>query len=153
MVAPFVFFLAAFLLLALTARLAGAPGGLLTFAAAIVSALICAKAVLIADRLPFFNRFPDRPLMWNVVWKTLLYTLLTSLIRLIEHGFEDWRADPHMGAGAEALISQFSWTRFTMIQLWLAGLFLVYTAFRELADVVGRDRVRRIFFGPMEPRR
>lgn len=150
MLPPFLFFLFAFNLLALTAHLSGAPGGLMHAATAFVSALICAKAVLIADAMPFFNRFPERPLIWNVVWKTLLYSLITTFLRLLEHGFEAWRADPHLGEGVAALEAQFTWAHFTMIQLWLAALFLVYTAFRELSEVVGRDRVRRIFFGPME---
>lgn len=153
MVPPFLFFLLAFNLLALTAQLAKAPGGLMHYATAVISALICAKAVLIADAMPFFNRFPERPLIWNVVWKTLLYSLITSLLRLLEGGFEAWRADPHLGEGVEALAAQFTWARFTMIQLWLTALFLVYTAFRELAEVVGRERVWHLFFGPMEARR
>src|SRR2546429_4559740 len=41
-----------------------------------VAALILGKAVLIADMLPFINRFPHKPLMYNVAWKTLIYLLI-----------------------------------------------------------------------------
>ena len=150
---PLLFFLVAFNLLALTAELSGARGGLLSYATASLSALVCGKAVLLADRLPFFNRFPDRPLIWNVVWKALLYTLITLAIRLVESSFDAWRTDPHLGTGAEEMIAHFTWAHFTMIQLWLALLFLVYSAFHELMEAVGFERTWRLFFGAPETRR
>ena len=39
-------------------------------AGATVAALLVAKVVLIADKLPLINRFPEKPLMYNVLWKT-----------------------------------------------------------------------------------
>ena len=41
-----------------------------------VAALILGKAVLIADMLPMINRFPNKPLIYNVAWKTLIYLLM-----------------------------------------------------------------------------
>ena len=38
-----------------------------------VAALILGKAVVIADLLPFINRFPEKPLLYNVAWKTAIY--------------------------------------------------------------------------------
>ena len=38
-----------------------------------MAALILGKAVLLADMLPLINRYPDRPLGFNVAWKTLIY--------------------------------------------------------------------------------
>ncbi len=34
-----------------------------------LGALILGKAVLIADHLPLINRYPDKPLAYNVAWK------------------------------------------------------------------------------------
>src|SRR6266581_2811270 len=45
-----------------------------------VAALILGKAVLIADMLPMINRFPNKPLIYNVAWKTLIYLLVATLI-------------------------------------------------------------------------
>ena len=37
-----------------------------------VAALIFGKAVVVADILPLINRFPNKPLIYNVAWKTSL---------------------------------------------------------------------------------
>jgi len=44
-----------------------------------VAALILGKSVLISDMLPFINRFPERPLVYNIAWKTLIYLLVSAL--------------------------------------------------------------------------
>ncbi len=48
-----------------------------------VAALILGKAVLIADLLPMINRFPNKPLIYNVAWKTLIYWLMATLIHYL----------------------------------------------------------------------
>ena len=45
-----------------------------------VGSLILGKAVLIMDMLPAINRYPDKPLAYNVVWKTVMYMLVASII-------------------------------------------------------------------------
>src|SRR5216117_2227402 len=44
-----------------------------------VAALILGKAVLIADMLPLINRFPNKPLIYNIAWKTVIYLLLSAV--------------------------------------------------------------------------
>ena len=50
-----------------------------------VAALILGKAVLIADMLPLINRFPHKPLIYNIAWKTVIYWLLSAVIHYLEH--------------------------------------------------------------------
>src|SRR5947207_5057200 len=56
-----------------------------------VAALILGKAVLIADLLPMINRFPNKPLIYNVAWKTLIYLLMATLIHYLERLIACWR--------------------------------------------------------------
>ena len=51
---------------------------------ALIGALIVGKVVLLTDMLRFVNRFPDKPLMYNVVWKTSIYFVATMLFRYVE---------------------------------------------------------------------
>lgn len=49
-----------------------------------VSALVIGKAILIADKLPFINRFPNKPLIYNIVWKTFIYVLIALFLGYLE---------------------------------------------------------------------
>src|SRR2546426_2514747 len=66
-----------------------------------VAALILGKAVLIADMLPMINRFPNKPLIYNVAWKTLIYLLMATLIHYLERLIDFWRQTGGFVAGEE----------------------------------------------------
>ena len=53
-----------------------------------VAALILGKSVLLADMLPAINRYPDRPLVYNIGWKTAIYLLMALLIHYLERLFD-----------------------------------------------------------------
>ena len=69
-----------------------------------VAALILGKAVLIADMVPMINRFPNKPLIYNVAWKTLLYWLMATLIHYVERLIDFWRQAGGFVAGNQKLL-------------------------------------------------
>src|SRR5258707_462195 len=71
-----------------------------------VAALILGKAVLIADMLPMINRFPNKPLIYNVAWKTLIYLLMATLIHYLERLVDFWRQAGGLAAGNEKLLAE-----------------------------------------------
>jgi hypothetical protein len=114
-----------------------------------VAALILGKAVLIADMLPMVNRFPNKPLIYNVAWKTLIYLLMATLIHYLERLVDFWRQAGSLVAGNEKLLSEIIWPHFWAIQIILLVLIVMYCTMHELVRVIGREKVLRIFFGPM----
>jgi hypothetical protein len=114
-----------------------------------VAALILGKAVLIADMLPAINRFPDKPLIYNVAWKTLLYMVMATLIHYLEHLIDFWRQAGSFVAGNEKLLSEMVWPHFWAIQIILFVLIAMYCTIHELVRVIGREKLLRIFFGPL----
>jgi hypothetical protein len=150
MVAPFVFFAVGFNAIALTVALI-APDhdfSLFDHGAATVGALIAAKAVLLADHLPFVNRYPDRPLIWNTLWKAALYAACAVALHVAERMIE---AASQPGAFSEAAAAAFAaldWRRAAAAHLWLVLLFVIFAAWRELVRVGGAAHLRRLFFGP-----
>lgn len=113
-----------------------------------IAALILAKAVLIADMLPFINRYPDKPLICNILWKTAIYVLIAMLIHYLERLVDFWREAGGFIAGNQKLIAEIVWPHFWAIQIFLVVIILMYCTIRELVRVIGRDRFWRMFFGP-----
>ena len=154
-VPPTIFFLISFHIVVIDRRLMLREYGLpmASIFAATIAALLVAKVVLITDKFPFVNRFPDRPLMYNVVWKTAIYVVAAFLVHYLEHLVPVWW---RLGDFAEAnrhLAGEVVWPHFWAVQLWLVVLLFVYCAMRELVRVIGRDRVVEMFFGSRAARR
>ena len=114
-----------------------------------VAALILGKAVLIADMLPMINRFPNRPLIYNVAWKTVIYWLISVAIHYVERLIEFWRHAGSFGAANQKLLAEIVWPHFWAIQIILFVLIAMYCTVHELVRVIGKEKVMRIFFGPM----
>src|SRR5216117_2762131 len=114
-----------------------------------VAALILGKAVLIADLLPMINRFPNKPLIYNVAWKTLIYLLMSAFIHYLERLIDFWRQTGGFVAGNQKLLSEIVWPHFWAIQIILFVLIAAYCMVHELVRVIGKEKALRIFFGPM----
>lgn len=120
-----------------------------TSASVALASLIFGKAVVIADLLPFINRYPEKPLIYNVAWKTTIYALLAMLLHYMERLFEFWRTAGGLIAANEKLLAEIVWPHFWAIQILLLILILMYCMMRELIRVVGRDKVMLMVFGPL----
>src|SRR5258707_7605409 len=77
-----------------------------------VAALILGKAVLIADLLPMINRLPNKPLIYNVAWQTLIYLLVATLIHYLERLVDFWRQTGGFVARHERLMPESVWRHF-----------------------------------------
>jgi hypothetical protein len=152
LIPPTLFFFVALHLVALlrVLMLKGTGIPLATSATVTLGALILGKAVLIADVLPFINRYPDKPLMYNIAWKTTIYVLMATLLHYLERLVDFWREAGSLIEGQRQLLAATVWPHFWAIQILLLILLLMYCTIRELIRVIGKDRVRAMFFGPLE---
>ena len=114
-----------------------------------IASLILGKAVLIADMIPPINRYPNQPLAYNIAWKTVIYLLMASLIHYVERLIDFSRQAGGLAAGNAKLLSEIVWTHFWAVQIILFMLILMYCTARELVRVIGKDKMLRLFFGPM----
>lgn len=121
---------------------------LATSASVTLGALVLAKAVVLADLLPFINRYPDRPIAWNIAWKTVMYLIAASGLHYLERLVEFWRAAGGFVAGNEKMLAEMVWPHFWAVEIFIGLTILVYCAMTELARVLGAERVREIFLGP-----
>jgi hypothetical protein len=124
-----------------------------TSASVTIAALILGKSVLIANMLPFVNRFPEKPLIWNAGWKTLMYALVALLVHYLEHLYDYWKKASGLIAANDQLLAEINWAHFWAIQILLVVLIANYCVLAELARVIGRDRFKAMFLGPMPAQR
>jgi hypothetical protein len=150
MLPPTIFFFVALHVVSLVRSLVLKGTGLAptTTISVTVAALILGKAVLIADMLPLINRYPDKPLIYNVAWKTLIYLLISGVIHYLERLIDFSREAGGLVAGNEKLLAEIVWPHFWAIQIVLLVLILMYCTMHELARVLGGHKLRQIFFGP-----
>ena len=113
-----------------------------------IASLILGKAVLIADMLPPINRYPNKPLAYNIAWKTVIYLLMASVIHYLERLIDFWRQTGGFVAGNQKLLAEIVWPHFWAIQIILFVLIAIYCTMHELVSVIGKEKMMRIFFGP-----
>ena len=113
-----------------------------------IAALILGKAVMVADMLPPINRYPGKPLVYNIAWKTAIYLFVATLIHYLERLIDFSRQAGGFVAGNQKLLAEMVWPHFWAVQIIVFLLILVYCTARELVRVIGKEKMERLFFGP-----
>jgi hypothetical protein len=148
---PTIFFLIGFNLIVLTTNLLVADYFVAvgSFTLATVAALVVGKAVLVANAMPFLRRYDRAPLIQPILFKTLVYWAVVSLVRLLERFVRFWIVEHNQIGGGrfvQHVVATFSWHRFAAIQLWILVLFLIYVTASELNHLFGDGELRHLFF-------
>jgi hypothetical protein len=147
-VPPTVFFALGFNLVVLTTNLILADFLLHfgSFMLATVTALVVGKSVLIANAISSLRRFDTSPMIQPILLKTIIYSTVVFLVRLMEKLIEYFLAGGSPKSIPEYLATHFSWHRFAAIQIWIFVLFLIYTSVEELNARLGNGELLRMFF-------
>ncbi len=111
-----------------------------------LAALILGKAVLLADLWPPINRFPEKPLVYNIVWKTVIYYAVASFIHYLERLYDFSKEAGGIVQGNEKLLSEIVWPHFWALQIILLVIIFNYCVIRELGRVLGERRMIHMFF-------
>jgi hypothetical protein len=145
---PIVFFFVGFNLIELTTQLilSDYMARLANYMIATTVALIVGKAVLIADVLPFIRRFDSAPMIWPVLFKTLVYWAVVFVARFVEQLVEYLVGGGTIVEIPEYLASHLTWHRFAAIQVWILVLFFIYTSLKELDARLGNGGLASMFF-------
>ena len=146
---PTIFFLIGFNLIVLTTNLLVANYGakFASFMIATASALIVAKALLVANAMPAIRRFDRAPLIRPILFKTVFYCVAVLIVRLLEQWIRYRLGEHYVFRGfVPNAVASFSWDRFIAVQLWLFVLFLVYVTGSELNHLFGKGELWHLLF-------
>jgi hypothetical protein len=144
---PTIFFLITFHLLALTESLMMQKYGITLYNSAIatIGALITAKAVLISEHLPFTNNFKNKPLVYNLLWKTSIYAIIAVFFSYLEHMIHYIGEYHNLLIANEKMIEEIVWSHFLATKIWLIFLLFFYCTIHEIVTVVGKEKLIEIF--------
>jgi hypothetical protein len=81
--------------------------------------------------------------LYNVLWKTLLYSLGAFLFQVLEEAIPLLLKHESLAPA----VAQVGRPDFWAVQIWLVMLFLVFCTFRELIHVLGPEKAKEIFLG------
>ena len=152
MLPPTVFFAVGFNALVLTIyRLSDQSSAMaITHTTACIGALLVAKGVIVAEMLPFFNKFESAPRIASIFWKSSLYFLFTTLLHTAERAFAASRNAKGFDAGVTIDVQAFDWSHFWVVQMCLAILIFAYTSLMVFVRDLGHESVYDAFFASAE---
>jgi hypothetical protein len=112
-----------------------------------LGALIVGKVLILANQFPFIDAFPNKPLIYNIVWKFCIYNICVVLFWAIEECIHlSYKYDNFLAA-CDKLRSDILSPLFWSTQLWLYMVFLVFILFHEFACAIGKNKVKKMLLG------
>jgi hypothetical protein len=112
-----------------------------------LSALIAGKVLIIANCFRFINAFPNKPLIYNIAWQSLVYAVFIFLIRLSDSFFHGFLKTKHVNEAFTIVRHELSQPIFWSSQIWLFIVFLIFIVFTEFTRVLGKEKVKKMLFG------
>lgn len=115
--------------------------------AATIGALIIGKAILIANALPFVNMFRQKRLIYNVIWRIMLYLILIFIFQILEELIPILSKHETVLQAIHHIFAEIEWHRFWATYILLVVFLTIYNIATEVIDAMGRDRCINLFFG------
>jgi hypothetical protein len=118
---------------------------------ALINALVLAKVMLVAEDLRVGSRFDGSPLIYPVIFKSLMFAVIFIVFHIIEdtlvglwHGKTFAESVPSIGGGGL--------TGVVAVGVIMAFCLIPFFAFAEVSRVIGGDELRNLIFrrGPKD---
>ncbi|MBI5448142.1 MAG: hypothetical protein HY939_05385 [Gammaproteobacteria bacterium] len=117
------------------------------YLSATLAALFMGKLLLILNSFSFINLFPDKPLIYNISWKFVVYSFFILFFRVIENFIHALIQFKSFALAYEYLSMALSSSIFWAIQTWTALLFLIFIIANEFIQAIGKEKIKSLLFG------
>lgn len=111
----------------------------------LVEAAILAKVIMIGDLVPLGRGFQRRPLIIPTFVRSVLFCIYVALFSVIEHTLTGLLHGKGWAAGVNEMASQ-GRDELLARSVIIFGAFVPFFAFKELEKVLGKDRLRALFW-------
>jgi hypothetical protein len=149
MLPPTLFFFVVFCLIVFTHDLMYTQSdvNMLSYAAALIGALIIGKSVLIADAMPVWHLFDRQPRLLLIIVRTITYAIIALLFQFLEEFIPLVRGGASFAAGLNELFGEIHWPKFWGIHILLVAFLMFYNIIAVLSEEIGRERFIRLLLG------
>lgn len=116
---------------------------------AVISALVCAKAVAIMDMTPLLNRHGESPRYVRVLYKTFVYAFAVFIIAVIEDLFHAYHQTKVIGEAIKLFLETRHFSHFLAVTMSISIVFLIHNIFKEIDNYlgkVGKGGLSQLFF-------
>ena len=112
---------------------------------AIVNALVFGKVILIAQALKLGGGLKKQALIWTVLGRALLFSVVLVLFHIAEEAIRAWIKDLPLSTAVQDFGEATWFGLLTYAALFFVAL-IPFFAVQELGDVIGRDALWDLFF-------
>jgi hypothetical protein len=117
----------------------------MNYGMAVIEALILGKVIMIGGVFHLGQGLENKPLIFPTLYKTVAFTVLVAIFKVIEYGIKGlWHDVGFMGGLAG--FSEKGWDVVLANSLVVVVAFIPFFAMKELGRVLGGNEVRKLFF-------
>ena len=111
----------------------------------LVEAAILAKVIMVGDILRLGRGFERAPLLLPTFYRTLVFSLCVAMFGVLEHTVGGLLHGKGLTGGLAELASKGRYELLAQCVV-IFGAFVPFFAFKELEEVLGKDRLRALFW-------
>lgn len=118
-----------------------------SYLGATLGALLAGKVIIIVETMPFINAFPNKPIIYNIIWKFVIYSFFVLLVQILDYIVQGLYHTKHWSTTYAHLKMDLAQSLFWGVQISVLMFFLIFIVFSELVRVIGETKMKKIFFG------
>ena len=117
----------------------------LHYGIAVIEAAVLAKIILIGEAAGAGRKYEDKPLIVPTLHKTIVFAIWVVGFKVLEHMIGGLVRGKGLAGGFHDLISE-GWYEILANGLVVISAFVPFFAIKELGRVLGREKLRALFF-------
>ncbi len=116
------------------------------YGVAIFGALFLGKIILLLEHWSFVKRYDHQPLLYTVLYKSLLFTLLVFVVNILEYYIFGFFQGKSVSIINQKIINEVYSIAFISKNLSIFVVFIPFFSIRELNKILGKDKLKNLFF-------
>lgn len=149
---PFLYFFVVFHILFFAKSIIQEEYGITTssYIQATIGALIVGKSILLANAFPILNLFRDKRLIYNIIWRVILYLVFVLFIKYIEEIIPLLSKGGAFNDSSKEVLNAMKNAKSMVVDIILILFLFIYVIAEELIQIIGKKEFKSLFFGKVK---